>query len=200
VLVRHGETKWSTTRRHTGRTDVPLSEAGRRRAEALQRVLPAVAPEIERAVVATSPLSRARETCALAGLGARAEVWPELAEWDYGVYEGRRTVEIWESSPGWSVWTDPIDGGENLADVAGRADRVVERLLGLDRPVVLFAHAHLLRILGARWCGLDPSAGRVFTIDPGGICLLGWEHDYRVVERWNLATISVMSADSSTAS
>jgi broad specificity phosphatase PhoE len=200
VLVRHGETEWSTTRRHTGRTDVPLSEAGRRRAEALRSVLPALEPETDHAIVATSPLQRARETCVLTGLGDRAEVWPELAEWDYGVYEGRRTVEIRESIPGWSVWTHPVDGGESLADVAGRADRVVERLLGIDRPAVLFAHAHLLRILGARWCGLAPSAGRVFTIDPGGISILGWEHEYRVVERWNLATIFPMSADSSTAS
>jgi probable phosphoglycerate mutase len=199
VLVRHGETAWSVDRRHTGRTDVPLSDAGRRRAGALGPALAKV-PGVDEAIVRTSPLQRARDTCALAGFGDRAEVWPELAEWDYGVYEGRRTAEIRESVPGWSVWTDPIKGGESLADVAARADVVVERLLDLDAPALLFAHAHLLRILGARWCGLPASAGRALTIDPGGISILGWEHEYRVVERWNLATISAMSADSSTAS
>jgi probable phosphoglycerate mutase len=127
-------------------------------------------------------------------------VWPELAEWDYGVYEGRRTADIRVSVSGWSVWTHPIEGGENLADVAARVDLVVERLDALSAPALLFAHAHLLRILGARWCGLPASAGRALTINPGGISILGWEHEYRVVERWNLATISGMSADSSTAS
>jgi broad specificity phosphatase PhoE len=196
VLVRHGETAWSSTRRHTGRTDVPLSENGRRRALALGPVL-ALLLDGETAVVATSPLQRARETCALAGFGDSAEVWPELAEWDYGVFEGRRTVEIRETIPGWSVWTHPIDGGESLHAVAERADKVIEQLVALDRPALLFAHAHVLRILGARWCGLAPSAGRALTIDPAGISLLGWEHDYQVIERWNLATILMMSVDSS---
>jgi probable phosphoglycerate mutase len=199
VLVRHGETAWSVDRRHTGRTDVPLSAAGRARAAALGPVL-AMLPGVDAAIVRTSPLQRARDTCARAGFGDRAEVWPDLAEWDYGVYEGRRTAEIRESIPGWSVWTHPIEGGEGLADVAARADAVVERLVARDTPALLFAHAHLLRILGARWCELPPSAGRALTIDPGGISILGWEHEYRVVERWNLATISGMSADSSTAS
>jgi broad specificity phosphatase PhoE len=200
VLVRHGETEWSTTRRHTGRTDVPLSDAGRRRAEALRAVLPALLPELEHAVVATSPLRRARETGELAGFGDRAEVWPELAEWDYGVFEGRTTAEIRETIPGWSVWTDPIDGGESLADVARRADDVIERVLGLDRPALLFAHAHLLRILGARWCRLEPAAARALTIDPAGISILGWEHEYQVIERWNLATIFPMSEHGSASS
>ena len=196
VLVRHGETDWSRTRRHTGRTDVPLSEDGRRRARTLGPILGALA-DVETAVVATSPLQRARTTAELAGCGEGAEVWPELAEWDYGVYEGRRTAEIRETIPGWSVWTHPVDGGESLAAVAARVDRVIERLLALDRPALLFAHAHLLRILGARWCRLEPAAGRALTIDPGGISILGWEHDYQVIERWNLATILTMSADSS---
>lgn len=200
MLVRHGETAWSTTRRHTGRTDVPLSEAGRRRAEALRPVLPALLPEIEHAVVGTSPLRRARETCELAGFGDRAEVWAELAEWDYGVFEGRTTADIRETIPGWSVWTDPIDGGEGLADVARRADHVIERVLGLDRPALLFAHAHLVRILGARWCGLEPPAARALTIDPAGISILGWEHEYQVIERWNLATIFPMSEHGSASS
>jgi broad specificity phosphatase PhoE len=196
VLVRHGETEWSADRRHTGRTDVPLSAAGRRRAAALGPVLRSISG-IDNAVVRTSPLQRARETCALAGFGDRAEVWPELREWDYGVFEGRRTAEIRKTIPGWSVWTHPIEGGESLSEVAARTDRVIERLLAVDRAALLFAHAHVLRILGARWCGLDPSAGRALTLDPAGISMLGREHEYRVVERWNLATILTMSADGS---
>jgi broad specificity phosphatase PhoE len=186
VLVRHGETEWSVERRHTGRTDIPLSDAGRRRAAALGPLLRRI-PGIDTAVVATSPLQRARDTATLAGFGAGADAWPDLAEWDYGVYEGRRTSEIRESIPDWSVWTSPIEDGESLADVAARVDRVIERLRTIDRPVVLFAHAHVLRILGVRWCRLDPSAGRALTLDPGGVSLLGWEHDYRVIERWNLS-------------
>jgi broad specificity phosphatase PhoE len=200
VLVRHGETEWSTTRRHTGRTDVPLSAAGRRRAEALRPVLPALVPEIVHSFVATSPLQRARDTGALAGFGDRAEVWPELAEWDYGVFEGRTTADIRETTPGWSVWTHPIDGGESLADVAARVDRVIARVVAIDRPALLFAHAHLLRILGARWCGLVPAAARALTIDPAGISILGWEHEYQVIERWNLATIFPMSEHGSASS
>ena len=186
VLVRHGETQWSVERRHTGRTDIPLSDAGRCRAAALGPLLRRI-PDIDTAVVATSPRKRARDTAELAGFGDRADVWPELAEWDYGVYEGRRTSEIRESIPDWSVWTHPIDDGESLADVAARVEQVIDRLLTFDQLVVLFAHAHVLRILGVRWCGLDPSAGRALTLDPGGVSLLGWEHDYRVVERWNLS-------------
>jgi broad specificity phosphatase PhoE len=187
VLVRHGETEWSVDRRHTGRTDVPLSAAGRRRAAALGPVLAAL-PGIDSAVVRTSPLQRARETCTLAGFGDRAEVWPDLREWDYGVFEGRRTAEIRETIPGWSVWTHPIEGGESVSDVGARTDRVIERLLALEESALLFAHAHVLRILGARWCGLDPSAGRALTLDAAGVSLLGWEHEYRVIERWNVAS------------
>ena len=186
VLVRHGETPWSVDRRHTGRTDIPLSDAGRRRAAALGPLLRRI-PGVDAAAVATSPLQRARDTATLAGFGDRAEVWPELAEWDYGVYEGRRTSEIRESKPDWSVWTDQIDEGESLADVGARVDQVIERLMTFDRLVMLFAHAHVLRILGVRWCGLDPSAGRALTLDPGGVSLLGWEHEYRAIERWNLS-------------
>jgi broad specificity phosphatase PhoE len=186
VLVRHGETEWSVERRHTGRTDIPLSDAGRRRATALGPLLRMI-PGIDTAVVATSPRQRARDTAALAGFGERADVWSELAEWDYGVYEGRRTSEVRESIPDWSVWTHQIEEGESLADVAARVDRVIERMITYERSVVLFAHAHVLRILGVRWCELDPFAGRALTLDPGGVSLLGWEHEYRVIERWNLS-------------
>ena len=157
-------------------------------------------PGVDEAIVRTSPLQRARDTCALAGFGDRAEVWPELAEWDYGVYKGRRAAEIRESVPGWSVWTEPIEGASTSPTSPPGPTQSSPAWSISTAPALLFAHAHLLRILGARWCGLAPSAGRALTIDPGGISILGWEHEYRVVERWNLATISAMSADSSTAS
>jgi len=212
VLVRHGETAWSEARRHTGRTDIPLNEEGRRLAEGLQPVLAGLTG-IDDALVLMSPLKRACDTCMLAGLGARAEVEPNLVEWDYGVAEGKRTEEMRQQIPGWSVWTHPIVGGESLEEVGRRADEVLARVAGEERLVVLFAHAHILRILAARWCGLDPIGGRILTLDPASVSVLGHERDTRVIERWNLApppidehvtgasgaaaTISRMSADGS---
>jgi broad specificity phosphatase PhoE len=186
VLVRHGETTWSRTRRHTGRTDIPLDAEGRRRAAALGPALAAI-PGITAARVLTSPLRRARETCALAGFGSRAEPCDDLVEWDYGEIEGRRTAELRATTPGWSVWTHPLPGGESLADVAARADRVLASIEHDDRVVVLFAHAHLLRILAARWCGLDARAGRLLVLDPASVSILGHEREIRCIERWNLA-------------
>ena len=146
VLVRHGETAWSSARRHTGRTDIPLNDEGRRLAEGLRPVLAGLTG-IEDALVLMSPLKRACDTCMLAGLGARAQVEPNLVEWDYGVAEGKRTDEMRQTIPGWSVWTHPIVGGESLEQVGHRADKVLARVAGEDRLVVLFAHAHILRIL-----------------------------------------------------
>ena len=144
VLVRHGETEWSSTRRHTGRTDIPLNDEGRRLAAGLQPVLAGITG-IDDALVLTSPLQRARDTCALAGLGDRAEIEADLVEWDYGEAEGRRTDEMRRRTPGWTVWThDPV-GGESVDDVGRRADRLLARVHGEDRLVVLFAHAHILR-------------------------------------------------------
>jgi probable phosphoglycerate mutase len=215
VLVRHGETAWSSTRRHTGRSDIPLNDEGRRLAASLQPVLAGISG-IDDARVLTSPLQRARDTCALAGLGDRAEVVADLVEWDYGEAEGLRTADIREAIPGWSVWTHPLDGGESVDDVAARADHVLATIAGEHRLVVLFAHAHVLRILAARWCGLDGRAGRMFMLDPASVSILGHEREVRCIERWNLvttgdlerfiagagaaATITAMSADSSTTS
>ena len=212
VLIRHGETDWSSTRRHTGRTDIPLNDEGRRLAAGLAPVLAGITG-IDDALVLTSPLQRARATAELAGLGARAEVEPDLVEWDYGAVEGRRTDELRAEVPGWSVWTHDPAGGETVEQVGARADRVLERVARAERLVVLVAHAHVLRILAARWCGLDPRGGRMFMLDPAGVSILGHERETRCIERWNLvttgdlerfiagdagtATISSMSAHSS---
>ena len=181
VLVRHGETDWSRTGRHTGRTDVPLNERGRVRAEALAPRLAGRAF----ALVLTSPLSRAVETCRLAGLGDRAEVDGRLAEWDYGAYEGRTTDEIRAERPGWSLWGDGVPGGETIADVGARADAVVSRVEEAEGDVAVFAHGHVLRVLAARWLGLAPADGRLFALDPASVSVLGREHEWRVLRSWN---------------
>jgi broad specificity phosphatase PhoE len=215
VLVRHGETDWSSTRRHTGRTDIPLNDEGRRLAASLQPVLAGITG-IDTALVLTSPLRRARDTCALAGFGDRAVIEPDLIEWDYGAAEGRRTAEIRQEVAGWTVWTHDPAGGETVDDVAVRADRALARIHDTPGVVLAVAHAHILRVLTARWCGLDPRAGRMFTLDPASVSILGHERETRCIERWNLvttgdlerftstdgraATIDPMSAHSSTAS
>ncbi len=183
ALVRHGETTWSRQRRHTGRSDIPLDDDGRARARALRPVLAAL-PGIDDATVLVSPLRRARETADLAGLGARGERCDDLLEWDYGDYEGRRTVEIRTEVPGWSVWSGPIPGGETIDEVTARVDRVIDRSAGA--LTVLFAHAHVLRVLAARWLGLPPERGRSLTLDPASLSVLGHEREERVIETWNL--------------
>jgi probable phosphoglycerate mutase len=181
-LVRHGATEWSTLRRHTGRTDIPLTEEGCDQARALAPLLADLRPDR----VLTSPLSRAERTCALAGFGGRAEVDDRLVEWDYGAAEGRTTAEIREEQPDWSVWTHPIDGAEPLDHVAARADAVIAELRDADRVALLFAHAHLLRILAARWCRWAPVAGQNLVLDPASVSVLGFERETPVIERWNL--------------
>lgn len=179
VLVRHGETEWSVERRHTGRTDVALTERGRAEATHIRSAL----ARFDVTAVFSSPLSRAAETAQLAGLDPTID--ENLVEWDYGRYEGVTTAEIRTSLPNWSVWTDPILDGESLDEVAERADRVIERVLPLDGAVALVAHAHLLRVLGARWLQLDPVEGRRLVLDTGTMSVLGWERENRVIHRWN---------------
>ena len=181
VLVRHGETEWSRARRHTGRTDVPLTETGRRQADALAQMLSGFVF----ARVLCSPLQRAVETCRRAGLLDRAELCDDAVEWDYGVYEGRETSEIRQEIPGWSVWTHDIVGGESVADVGVRADRVIAAALASEGDVALFGHAHQLRILTARWLGLDASRGSNFVLDTASLSILSFEREQRVVSRWN---------------
>jgi probable phosphoglycerate mutase len=181
VLVRHGETEWSRLGRHTGRTDVPLTAEGRRQAA---RVAVAVAGRAW-SLVLTSPLQRAAETCRLAGLGDRAEPDPDLEEWDYGDYEGLTTRQILEIRPGWRLWADGCPGGETAAQVAERADRVVARCRRLEGRAILFAHGHLLRVLGSRWVGADPAFGAHIVLSTAAIGVLGWEHAVPGIFGWN---------------
>jgi probable phosphoglycerate mutase len=181
TLVRHGETEWSRSGRHTGRTDIPLTSMGRRQAVELGEMLHGRSFD----AVFISPLSRASQTCELAGLGGLAEPWDDLREWDYGEYEGRRTVDVRQTDPTWTVWTHVIHGGESLAQVAARADRVIETLVNHDGDVAVFAHGHVLRVLGARWCGLEAVAGRVLALATASISELGFEREIRVIRSWN---------------
>lgn len=181
MLVRHGETEWSRTGRHTGRTDVPLTEHGRRQAHTVGEAL----REREFALVLTSPLGRAWETCELAGFGDRAQPRDELMEWDYGAYEGKTTPEIREHSPGWTIWSGEVPNGESADDVAARVDRVLDELRAVEGDALVFAHGHLLRVLVARWLGLDPREGRHFALDPASISVLGYERETPVVRLWN---------------
>jgi broad specificity phosphatase PhoE len=179
VLVRHGQTEWSKLGKHTGRTDVPLTDRGREQAASLGGMLRSVGF----AAVFTSPLSRARDTMKLAGYSGTVD--DDLVEWDYGEYEGRRTEDIRTEVPGWTVWTHPIPGGESLAEVTTRAESVIARVSAVDGPVALFGHAHALRVLAARWAGLSPDSGRLFTLDTATVSVLGWEREQRVIRVWN---------------
>lgn len=180
-VLRHGATEWSMNGRHTGTTDLPLTDAGRDQARSVGRILDGR----RFARVLVSPLSRAVETCRLAGYGDQAEITDDLREFDYGDYEGLTTPQIRESVPGWTVWTQPCPGGETLADVATRVDRVIADARAADGPVALFAHGHLLRVLTARWCGFDAVEGRRFPLDTGTVGILGYEHGNPGVRRWN---------------
>ncbi|MGH9087658.1 MAG: histidine phosphatase family protein [Acidimicrobiales bacterium] len=182
-LIRHGQTEWSLDGRHTGRTDVPLAPVGVAQAEALASRLARQVPDP--ALVLTSPLTRAAETCRLAGLGEGAERVDDLMEWDYGAYEGLTTPEIREHRPGWTLWTGGVPGGESAADVGRRADVVLRRARAAEGDVVCFAHGQVLRVLAARWVGLPPAVGRLLALAPGSLSVLGWEREVPVVARWN---------------
>jgi probable phosphoglycerate mutase len=184
LVIRHGETEWTAEYRHTGRTDIALNPHGEQRARLLAPILAAM-PEVATATVFTSPLQRARTTCELAGLGPPAVVLDDLAEWDYGEFEGTRTADLRVADPAWSIWTTPIEHGESLAEVGARADRVIAHLDGIDGTVVVFAHAHILRIVAARWCGMPPIGGTHFVLMPASISGLAYERETRVIESWN---------------
>jgi broad specificity phosphatase PhoE len=178
VLVRHGQTEWSLSGKHTSFTELPLTEDGRRAARALKL------RDRRFALVLSSPLARARETCKLAGL--RCEVDPDLVEFDYGEYEGLTTKEIRAERPDWSLWTDGGLQGETVEDVGARVDRVIARCLAAGGDVALFAHGHVLRVLAARWLELPPSRGASFGLDTASVSELGFERETRVVWKWNL--------------
>ncbi len=180
LLIRHGETEWSRTRRHTGSTDLPLLPEGERAARSLR---PRLADE-RLDLVLTSPLQRARRTAELAGLDGAVD--DDLREWDYGEYEGRRTVDIREERPGWDLWRDGAPGGEDAAAVGARVDRVIARVLDAEvETAALVAHSHLLRVLAARWIELDPSAGGRLVLATAALSELGFERERRVILRWN---------------
>jgi broad specificity phosphatase PhoE len=181
VLARHGETEWSRDGRHTGRTDISLTDEGRHEAELLRGAL----AEWSFAKVLSSPLGRARETCRLAGLGDLAEITDDLLEWDYGDYEGITTAQIREQRPDWNLWRDGCPNGEDAASVGTRVDRVIAAVEGVDGAVALFAHGHVLRVLAARWLGLGPEAGALLALGTGTLSVLGYERETRVVRRWN---------------
>jgi probable phosphoglycerate mutase len=180
-LFRHGETAWSLSGQHTGRTDLPLTAAGRRRAQAIGQRLSGR----PFALVQSSPLVRALETCRLAGYGEVARLTDDLKEWDYGDYEGRRTADIQEERPGWSLWRDGVPGGETVEQVGARARRVIETAKAAAGDVALFAHGHVLRVLSACWLGLPPDAGRLFALGTAAVSVLGYEHETRVIVKWN---------------
>jgi probable phosphoglycerate mutase len=181
VVVRHGQTEWSLQGRHTSRTDVPLTEHGRREAARLASVLSGRAF----ALVLTSPMQRARATCALAGFAAVEQVDEDLREWDYGEYEGRTTPDIRVERPGWSLWSDGVPGGEDAAAVGRRADRVISRLRAANGDALVFAHAHVLRVLAARWVGLAPADGMRLALEPARLSTLGYERETAVIGEWN---------------
>jgi broad specificity phosphatase PhoE len=180
-LIRHGETAWSLSGQHTSRTDIPLTDHGKLRAEEICTYL-AGKPF---ALVLTSPRQRAKETCRIAGYLNVAQVDANLSEWDYGSYDGRTTAEIRAERPGWSIWDDGVPDGETIEQVAVRAQAIIERSLAANGQVALFSHAHFLRILAATWLGLDPRGGKLLALGTGSISRLGFERENRVILSWN---------------
>ncbi len=181
-LIRHGETEWSRAGRHTGRTDVPLTATGVEQAAALRDRI----GDRRFALVLSSPLRRAWETCRLAGFAGDARTTDDLLEWDYGAYEGRTTSEIRNDVPGWTIWTEGVPAGETLEEVAVRARRIIDEAAGARGDVALFGHGHALRVLAACWLGLSPREGRLLVLGTAALGVLGWENATRVVRAWNL--------------
>lgn len=180
-MIRHGETAWSLSGQHTGTTDIPLTDHGRRVA---QRMKPVLAREAF-GLVLVSPMQRARETCRLAGLGDKAQVEPDLVEWNYGEYEGLTAEQIDGVAPGWLIFRDGCPGGETPAQVGARVDRVIARARAIEGTAALFAHGHVLRVLTARWLGLPAGAGEHFLLNTATLSVLGYYHEAPAVKIWN---------------
>lgn len=190
-LIRHGETEWSRSGKHTGVSDIPLTERGREQARLLRQEL--VTPNFE--LVLTSPLRRARETCDLAGFAERAEIDPDLMEWNYGDYEGLTSEQIHAHRPAWTIFNDGGGpGGESPEQVGVRVDRVIARVRAVSGDAVLFAHGHVLRVLAARWLGLAPSAGAHFLLDTATICVLNSDGGIAALKRWNVPLAVIRNA------
>jgi broad specificity phosphatase PhoE len=185
-LVRHGETEWSLSGRHTGVTDIPLTANGRRAAE----FFAPLSARMNFALVLTSPLARARTTCELAGLGGQAEIDRDLMEWNYGEYEGLTTQEIRAKSPEWMLFSDGCPGGESPEQVSARVDRVIAKVRAKEGQVALFAHGHMLRVLAARWLGFPAQAGSHFMLDTATLSILGYYRGIPAVNRWNAPLLS----------
>ncbi len=180
-LIRHGETQWSLSGQHTGITDLPLTENGRKMAKLLEPVL----AKERFALVLTSPLDRARKTCELAGLGERAHIDNDLMEWNYGAYEGLTPKQIHAKEPGWMLFNDGCPGGESPEQISARVDRVIARVRAVKGHVALFAHGHIFRVLAARWLGLAAVAGCHFLLDTATLNILGYYRGIPAVKRWN---------------
>ena len=179
--IRHGETAWSLSGQHTGTTDIPLTDAGRRLAKRMRPVLAARAFGL----VLCSPMQRARETCELAGLGDKAVINSDLVEWNYGEYEGLTPKQIREMAPGWLIFRDGCPGGEAPEQVGARVDRVIARSRAVEGDIALFAHGHVLRVFVARWIGLPPGGGQHFLLNTGTLCVLGYYREIPAVRTWN---------------
>jgi len=184
-LMRHGETEWSASGAHTSRTDLPLLPSGIKQAEELKIKLHGR----KFALVLVSPMQRARETCRLAGYADHAEIIEDLLEWDYGLYEGRSTAQIRQDRPNWSLWRDGVLQGESVDHVGMRVKRIINRCAQVDGDVALFAHGHVLRILTAVWLDLPPADGKLFALNTATISVLGYEHEYKVIRRWNSSSV-----------
>jgi len=193
--IRHGETAWSLTGQHTGTTDIPLTDNGRRLAQRLRPVLAKQA--FER--VLCSPMQRAQETCALAGFGDKAVIDSDLVEWNYGKYEGLTPKQIREAAPGWLLFRDGCPGGETPEQVAARVDRVIARARAADSDLILFAHGHILRVLVARWIGLPAGGGQHFLLSTGTLCVLGYYRDIPAVRLWNAPLLDESAASQAAA-
>ena len=189
-LLRHAETEWSLSGQHTSFTDIPLTPNG----EAMGRLLGRSLAGKNFSLVMSSPRQRALRTCELAGFLPQAEVTEDLAEWNYGQYEGRTTRDIRKESPGWTIWNGQTPGGESPGEVGARCQRVIERAKEAGGDVALFAHGHILRVMAATWLGLQPTEGRCFTLGTGTYCVLGYEHEYTTKLVWNQSVQAVVEA------
>jgi len=189
-LIRHGETEWSRSGRHTGLTDIPLTDTGREQAAFLTPIF----DDVKFVRILSSPLQRALQTAQLAGLGDRVETMPDLLEWNYGDYEGITTKEIHKSVPNWTVWTHPCPNGETIEQVSARADRVVHDLRQAKANVAVFSHGHFLRVLAVRWLELDPHAGKHLLLGTSTLSILSYEHDFPAIKTWNGPLITAACA------